>query len=104
MAVDQAVLAAIKAKFDVNGFSHQTWTGLSDELYVRWMVDSAEGTRPVSNQLNTEILEYALNRDKAINPNLSVEACPFLTPEKRAELITKYGQAHIDPPPPPPTE
>jgi hypothetical protein len=90
MAVDKAVLAAIKAKFDVHGFSHQEWTGLNDDLYVRWMVESAEGSRAVSNSLNTEILEYVLHRDRAVNPNLSVEACPFLSVDKRNELIAKY--------------
>jgi hypothetical protein len=90
MAVDQAVLTALREKYDVHGFSHQAWTGLTDDLYVRWMVESAEGTRPVTNQLNTEILEYVLHRDRAINPNLSPEACPFLTDDKRAELAARY--------------
>ena len=75
-------------KFDV-----VAWSGLTQDLYDRWKNATDNGTRPVPNALQTEILEFVLKRDRAISPNLSAQACPYLTDEKRAELLAKYPQA-----------
>jgi hypothetical protein len=61
------------------------------ELLERWKQESANFTRPISAALNTEMLEFALKRDRAINPNL--DQYTFLTPQKREEIRLRHYRA-----------
>ena len=63
--------------------------GLDRNLYYRWKVETQSGKRPASVGVSTELLEHALKRDHAVNPNL--EAYTFLTPEKREEILTRHA-------------
>jgi len=74
-------------------------SGIPKDLYERWKRETNTGEKPASNLLNTALLESALRRDKAVNPNL--DQYTFLTPEKREEIRLRH---HQDPTPTPTTE
>jgi hypothetical protein len=66
------------------------YSGYPRELWERYKRETDNGAHQASDAIQTEMLEFALRRDRAVNPNLS--AYTFLTPEKRAELTAKYAK------------
>lgn len=64
------------------------YSGIDRHLYFRWKIETANGTREPSVELNVALLLSALRRDHAVNPNLDQYA--FLTPEKKAEIAAEF--------------